>query len=457
MKLETNLSNNYRCAVILIVGIFSRFSNKPFKSITRKDVTLFLDSILKPEDIDPLHKSIGTYNYYLVILTRFFKWLYNPTMPSKTRPKPAVVENITSLKQLETSIYNPSDLWTEQDDLIFLKYCPSKRMKAYHTVSRDSSCRPHEILKLKVKDIMFKTSGNYQYAEVRVNGKTGSRHIPLINSIPFVKDYLDHEHPQPNNQNAPFICGIGRASLGKHLRPISLTNMYSTLYKKSYFPKLLTNPNVIPEDKQKIKKLLNKPWNPYIRRHTALTEKSLNPKIAHILNQHAGWTQGSAMREKYLHYFSNTSSESILEAYGIVPTDKKQSDILKPRICPNCNEGNIPNSKFCAKCRMILKYDQYTETLESENKKETRITTLEKELKELTDSHDILVQMYEADPQERRKLKQLYREARDNGARIPGQMLFLPKEEYTPGSFSHTSYDLNVQDQEDKIRERKKQ
>ena len=387
MKSETNLSDNYRCAAIMILGSFSRFSNKPFKSITKKDVTLFLDSILKPENVDPLHKSIGTYNYYLVILTRFFKWLYNFNMPAKTRPKPAVVENIVPLKRREVSIYSPDDLWTEADDLLFLKYCPSKRMKAYHTVARDTSCRPHEILKLKVKDIQFKTSGSYQYAEIMVNGKTGSRHIPLINSIPFVKDYLDHEHPQPNNQNAPFICGIGRASLGKHLRPISLTNMYNTLYKKAYFPKLLTNPNVIPEDKQKIKGLLNKPWNPYIRRHTALTEKSLNPKIAHILNQHAGWTQGLAMREKYLHYFSNTSSESILEAYGIVPTDKKQSDILKPRICPNCNEGNIPNSKFCSKCRMVLTYDMHAETLESEKQKESRLQSLEERIADMDEMH----------------------------------------------------------------------
>jgi hypothetical protein len=112
MKSETNLSDNYRCAAIMTLGSFSRFSKKPFKSITKKDVSLFLDSILKPEDVDPLHKSIGTHNYYLVILTRFFKWLYNPNMSAKTRPKPAVVENIVNLKRREVSIYSPSDLWT---------------------------------------------------------------------------------------------------------------------------------------------------------------------------------------------------------------------------------------------------------------------------------------------------------------------------------------------------------
>jgi integrase len=387
MRSETNLSDNYRKAAIMTLGSFSRFSaNKLFKSMSRTNVTLFLDSIRKPEDIDPLHKSTGTYNYYLVILTRFFKWLYNPNIPAKTRPKPPVVENIVNLKRREVSIYSPSDLWNESDDLLFLKYCPSKRMKAYHTVSRDSSCRPHEILRLKVKDIQFKTSGNYQYAECLVNGKTGTRHIPLINSIPFVKDYLDHEHPQPNNPNAPFISGVGRASLGKHILPVSLTNIY-TNYKKEYFPSLLLNANVSPEDKQKIKELLRKPFNPYIRRHTALTEKSLNPKIAHILNQHAGWSQNSAMREKYLHYFSNASSESILEAYGIVPSDKKQSDVLKSKQCPNCQEPNQPNSKFCTKCRMVLTYDMHVETLELENEKDSRLRDLEQKVSDMDEMY----------------------------------------------------------------------
>jgi hypothetical protein len=105
-------------------------------------------------------------------------------------------------------------------------------------------------MKLKIKDLAFKTTDNYQYAEVLVNGKTGSRPIPLINSIPYVKDYLDHEHPQPSNPNAPLICGIGK-SLGRHITAITLSKIYGA-YKKQLFPKLLESPNVPPEDKQKI-------------------------------------------------------------------------------------------------------------------------------------------------------------------------------------------------------------
>ena len=187
-----------------------------------------------------------------------------------------------------------------------LRYCPSKQMKCYHAMSRDTGCRPHELLKLRIKDIIFKSAGDMQYAEVLVNGKTGSRHIPLINSLPYVKDYLDQEHPQPNNYNAPLFAAE-RKSLGRAIQLSSLYPLYDT-YKKELFPKLLQDSrNVLAEDKQKIISLLSKPWNPYIRRHSALTEKSVFLKV-HVLRQHAGWSARSQMHLEYLHYFNSGHS-----------------------------------------------------------------------------------------------------------------------------------------------------
>ncbi|MGI8833656.1 MAG: hypothetical protein ACR2IS_13600 [Nitrososphaeraceae archaeon] len=88
---------------------------------------------------------------------RFFKWLYSPDIEPDKRSKPSVIEDIPQLRRKERSIYKPANRWTSNDDLLFLKYCPSKRDKCYHAMSRDLSSRPHEILKLKIKDIAFKT------------------------------------------------------------------------------------------------------------------------------------------------------------------------------------------------------------------------------------------------------------------------------------------------------------
>jgi integrase/recombinase XerD len=370
---EVNLSDNYRRDIVEALARFSRYhDNRPFKDIARVDIITFLDSLRKTEAQDPMHKWIGTYNLFRIYLLRFFKWLYYPDIEPGKRPKPSVIENIAQLKRKEKSIYKPSDLWTQQDDLLFLEYCPSKRDRCYHAISRDLSCRPHELLKLKIRDVSFKTVGTSQYAEVVVNGKTGTRPIPLIDSIPYLKDYLNHEHPQPRNPSSPLICGTGRG-LGRHIKANRLYKIYDQ-YKKQIFPKLLESPNILPEDKEKIRELLNKPWNPYVRRHSAITEKSRLLK-EHVLRQHCGWTPGSQMHLKYLHYFGNESSESLLEAYGIVAPGQ-QIDQLRPRQCPNCSESNKPDSKFCAKCLMVMSYDAYAETIEERKKKESEVQIL---------------------------------------------------------------------------------
>jgi integrase/recombinase XerD len=372
MKIEINLSLNYRRGLIKFLSGFSNYVNKDFKDVARDDVISFLESLRKTETIDPLHKWIGTYNLFRIHLIRFLKWYYSPDLEPGKRSKPSVIDNIPKLKRKEISIYKPSDMWTADDDLLFLKYCPSKRDCCYHAISRDTSARPHEILNLKIKDVVFKTTGRNQYAEAVVNGKTGTRPIPLINSIPFLKDYLNHEHPQSSNPNAPLICGIG-TKLGRHITIMAINRIY-WLYKNKIFPKLLESPNVVPEDKQKIRDLLRKPWNPYVRRHSALTEKSTILK-EHVLRQHSGWKPGSQMHLKYLHYFGNESNESLLEAYGLV--DKGiQIDQLKPKQCPNCNEPNKVDSRFCAKCKIVLSYDAWQEVQEEQKKKESEVQSL---------------------------------------------------------------------------------
>jgi hypothetical protein len=116
--------------------------------------------------------------------------------------------------------------------------------------------------------------------------------------------------------------------MGKQLSARGLYGIYK-YYKEEFFPKLLKDNTISNEDKEKITILLGKPFNPYIRRHSALTEKSIKLK-SNTLNQHAGWSMNSNMAQKYIHYFGNESSESLLEAYGIVIKDKISIDRLNP-------------------------------------------------------------------------------------------------------------------------------
>ena len=371
-KTEINISDTYKLNMISTLDLLSNSLNhKSFRDMKRDDILIYLDSLRKDDSSDPMHKWIGSYNVKRQRLITFFRWFYNNNKSPSTRQTPEFMKQIPILKRKEQSIYKPTDLWTSEDDILFLRYCPSKRDKCYHAVSRDASGRPHELLSMKIKSIVFKiTTDNKQYAEVLINGKTGSRSIPLFDSIPYMKDWIN-SHPQPGNHNALLFPSLSHRTFGRKLTSSSLGDTYSR-YKTQFFPQLLDDPNVPTKDKDGIRELLKKPWNPYIRRHSALTQKSKFLK-EHVLRQHAGWSGRSQMHLKYLHYYGNESNESILEAYGIVSKDKTISDALKPKQCPNCNEPNKPDSKFCAKCRMVLTYDAYSETVEENNEKENEL------------------------------------------------------------------------------------
>jgi integrase len=402
MKTEINPSASYRQAQIQILCYLSSYHNSKilFSEMTRDDIINYLDNLRRPEYVDPMHKWIGTYNTRRVYLMRFFKWLYSassfsPTtndpasstlIPQDKRPTPEVVKNIPKLKRKEKSIYKPSDLWTEEDDLLFLKYSGNKRDKAYHMLARDSSCRPSEILNLRIKDLNFKLSpdGTKQYAEIMVNGKTGTRSIPLFNSLPYVKDWLD-DHPLQTLPKAHLIPSLDtrHRKFGHRLNALSLNSIYRK-YKSQVFPVFLEDPKVPPEDKQKINDLLKKPWNPYIRRHSALTQKAQVLREP-LLKAHAGWSPSSQMHLKYEHWYGNESAKALLEASGVFSREDNNPfiDSFKPKQCPNCNESNIANSKFCSKCRMVLNYDSYNETIENAQQKDDEIKTIKEQIQAL--------------------------------------------------------------------------
>jgi len=383
MKREINPRASYVKNNIQFLSELSRFVGieKRFEDFIKYDILSFLDSIRKSENDDPMHKWIGSYNVKSEAILRFYKWLHYQNIEdpkkrnelSKLEGKPECITGIRQLKRKEISCYKPSDLWTQEDDKLFLKWVISKRDRCYHIAARDLSARPHEILSIKIRDVVFKNADKYQYAEALVNGKTGSRQLPLIQSIPYVKDWLS-EHPSRNNANSRLFVALSNRSRGKPLTVGGLYQIYK-YYKDEFFPTLLNDASIPTEDREKIKVLLTKPFNPYIRRHSALTEKSKFLR-EHTLRQHAEWSGSSQMHLKYVHYFGNESNNSILQEYGILPKDK-EVDVLRPKQCPNCNEPNRPDQKFCVKCRMVLTYDAYSESIENEQEKEFEIKNLQ--------------------------------------------------------------------------------
>jgi integrase len=372
LQAENNPSQAYRIHIVFILMQLAKFHNpKSFQDMTRDDIIQFLDRLRKPESVDPLHKWQGSYGNNLRILKPFFRQYLR---------MPDVVDNLAPPRRKEITTYKPTDLWTEADDLLFCKYCPSKRDRAYHMVARDVGVRPGGLLNLKMKDIVWKNTDSYQIAEITVRDKTGVHTVPIIQGVPWLKDWLANGHPFPSVQDAIVFCGSGKKNTGRKLQKGTLNVIYNN-YQKVIFPRLLQDPSVPAEDKARIEELIKtRKWTPYTRRHTAITEKSQTLSTP-LLHQYAGWTPGSKMSAKYIHYFGNEVSNKLLEAAGIKPesgSENNKKGILKPKVCDNCKTANKPDAKICSngKCRMILSYDAYLE-------KEQEHTQVKKEMEEL--------------------------------------------------------------------------
>lgn len=377
---EFNIKNSTKEGKIKTLVWLSNFFNdkKGYQDMTKEDILAYLNNLRKPQGEG--NGWINTYNNRQMVFLKFFRWLYNHDEPdSSKRTTPPCMIGVKRLSKREKSSYKPSDIWDERDISIFLKYCPNKRDRCYYAVAFDMSARPHEILSLRIKDIKFcMTDNNKQYVEVKIpDGKTGSRVTVLINSIPYLKEWL-LEHPHSSNPDS-YIFIIKN---GARLTYEGLASR-CTYYEKNYYPSLLSESSTIQvdvSDKAIIRNLLTKPWNLYVLRHSALTKKSQFLTEAN-LRSHAGWTTSSKMPEVYVH-LSGEHNNAILEKYGILTKEvREKENILKGLECPNCQELNKRDSKLCNRCKMVLSYDTYVEVRKEEANKMQKLETEIKLLK----------------------------------------------------------------------------
>jgi len=396
---EINIKDSTKEGKIkILVWLSNHFQDKKsYRNMIKHDIIEYLNTLRRSPIEDQTQKWIGSYNGRQMILNKFFRWLYNPYQSDhKERETPECMQGIKKLSRKNNTSYKPDDIWESRDNAIFLKYCPLTRDRCYHAMAIDMSARPHEILNLRIKDIKFHVNDEgIQYAEVRItNGKTGSRTVPLIDSLPYLKEHMssslsssDENHPNSSNPNSWLFVSTGN-NHGSKLTYDGLATRYE-YYRKRYFPSLIEDETIPEYDKALIRNMLTKPWNLYVFRHSALTEKSQFLTEA-VLRSHAGWTMSSKMPQVYIH-LSNEPSKILLQKRGIIRAEDKEASSLQSKRCSNCNEPNKPDSRFCFKCKMVLTFESYKETLERENEKDEQIKGMQQQIQTIMNTLGELV------------------------------------------------------------------
>jgi integrase len=172
--------------------------------------------------------------------------------------------------------------------------------------------RPHELLKLRYKDIK-QNELNYWYINISSNTKTGARKIRLTISIPAVQDYIE-------------TLGEGNPKLFK----------FSSVYLIRVIKGLCSR-------------------TPYILRHSAVTLWSQHLTESE-LSERFGWIIGTAQMQVYIHLSQKQLDLSIDRALNKLNGKKEQTDIerYQPKICMTCSKYNLYKQDTCDRCQMPL-------------------------------------------------------------------------------------------------------
>jgi Phage integrase family len=289
------------------------------------------------------------------------------------------------MKRKEKKTYEAEDMWDlVEEGEIFFKYCPLPNIKAYHSLAL-TGARPHEILKLKIKDIIWPPDGEHPFF-VAV-GKTGKRTIWIARFKEYVREWIE-THPQ-RNISTSYIFSAKK--IKGHLSEQYVNSIY-TVKLKEYFSKLLED-SIGQEDRNHIIRLLQKPWNLYIIRHSAATEVFRKNLLSRDLaNQHFGWSENSNTAAKYEHLFHDDSEKRLAEALGSIIVKKESPKIPKFIECYKCQHQNTPDVPFCVNCKAPLSVAGY---IERENKLENSLKSQDELQRKFLQVYDSNLKLYD--------------------------------------------------------------
>lgn len=202
------------------------------------------------------------------------------------------------------------------------------RVRAHLVTSGESGARPEELATARIRDLQF----HERYAQIRVNGKTGERTIPLIKSIPYLRAWLQ-VHPDKNNPDAPLFAIVRKGEI-RFPRAETIKQTFRRLTRKA---------NI----KERI--------YPYMLRHTRLTDLAEKGIGEYQLKSFAGWIPGSKMASRYVHLTGRTALKAVLEIEGVaLPSQDRRPDYIKTKTCPRCGAENEVDAMYCSKCSLVL-------------------------------------------------------------------------------------------------------
>jgi len=255
------------------------------------------------------------------VLKMFFRWYKLGSREHKEVGDPPETKHVR-IKPVRDSLAR-EDLITESDLTRLLHACgENARDRAFIDCHAEAGTRPGEILNLQLKHVTFDKYG----AIIRVDGKTGTRNIRLIRSVPNLANWCN-VHPFKDNSEAPLWILLKKEKFGKPFSYAAASKMLRIRCKKAEISKKI---------------------NLKLFRHTEATNSAKFMTEAQLKKRH-GWSSISRMPARYVHLIDADVEQAIFEHYGIKKSQGKD-ELKLPKICQICEVPNAPESTICSKC-----------------------------------------------------------------------------------------------------------
>jgi integrase len=304
---------------------------KDFKTATKEDLKELL------RKIEMSSYAVMTKMELKTSIKKLYKWIEDadeyPDTVRWIRPRSHGAVNKTRL---------PDEILTQDEVLRMIQSTHHPRDRALLSVLYETGARIGEILFLRLRAIEFDKNG----AKVSIPhfGKTGSRRVRIISSVPYLQEWYN-KHPDRENPDAYFWTGPRLECL-----------KYGAI--RSLLKRLAA------------KAKIRKPVNPHAFRHARATHLACHLTESQM-KIYFGWTQASEMAATYVHLSGRDVDDAILKLHGVQSEEKQnKEENMSPKVCFRCHLENPATNSLCTRCGLPLDEKAATESLKSEMEQE---------------------------------------------------------------------------------------
>ena len=327
----------------------------------------------------------ATVDTYKKVIHTFWTWLNDGEAPPEVKWL-----KVSSKRSNETL---PQDLLTKQEVEKQIQAAKNPRDRALIALLYETGARIGEMIDLTVGDIEDRRHGK----KVTIEGKTGARRLPLVESVPYLNKWLN-AHPDPR-KDAPLWCRTQQRGPTETLNPTEVDDLTEVhgigaeMARRLAYVDIETGTDLadrtaddlahlIGVDPGKAQRWLDqfdpdanlgdleplgyryirreilkknmdragidKPSNPHHYRHSRASYLA-NEMTESQLCEWFGWVQASDVPARYVHLSGRDIDRAYDQLHGIVEEDEDEDD---PNVtkCARCSELNEPRAVYCQRC-----------------------------------------------------------------------------------------------------------